>query len=86
MHTSVKALIVSTTASLVMVIVLTTAGVGPAWLWWTLWAALAGRHRGHRGRASANGTASDRPRDPPAPRVPCETPPASCGRSQPPWR
>lgn len=41
MHTSVKALIVSTTASLVMVIVLTTAGVGPAWLWWTLWAALA---------------------------------------------
>lgn len=41
MHTSVKALIVSTTASLVMVIVLTAADVGPAWLWWTLWAALA---------------------------------------------
>ncbi|UDL97334.1 hypothetical protein [Streptomyces longhuiensis] len=31
----------STTASLVMVILLTAADVGPAWLWWTLWAALA---------------------------------------------
>ncbi|WP_338693695.1 hypothetical protein V2W30_03965 [Streptomyces sp. Q6] len=41
MNTSVKALVVSTTSSLIAAVAVTTAGIGPAWAWWTAWAILA---------------------------------------------